>query len=75
MQKRFGEKLNMLRKRHGLTLRELASALGYASHSYLGELEIGQKRPSLELAVKISEFFNIPLDKLAKDEIDLDSFF
>jgi len=72
MQKKFGEKLKMLRKRQGLTLRELASALGYDSHSYLGELEIGHKRPSLDLAVKISEFFNIPLDNLAKDHLEID---
>ena len=38
---RFGEKLRTLRKRHQLTLTQLAEALGYTAHSnsYLSLIE------------------------------------
>jgi len=70
MQK-FGEKLRTLRKRLGVTMVELAPQLGFASQSYISELETGKKIPSLELAIKISRFFNVPVDQLVKDELDL----
>jgi transcriptional regulator with XRE-family HTH domain len=38
---RFGEKLRVLRKRHGMTIIELAAALGYTANSYVSELETG----------------------------------
>ncbi len=35
----FGEKLRILRKRHHMTIIELAAALGYTANSYISELE------------------------------------
>jgi transcriptional regulator with XRE-family HTH domain len=69
---RFGTKLRTLRKRHGMTLMELADALGYTAYSYLSEVETGKLNPSLELAVKASRLFNVTLDQLLKDELELD---
>ncbi len=69
---RFGEKLRTLRKRLGLTMVELAPQLGFTSQSYISELETGKKIPSLELAIKISRFFNVPVDQLVKDELELE---
>jgi transcriptional regulator with XRE-family HTH domain len=69
---RFGEKLRWLRKRRGMTLRELAQALDLPSHGYLGDLESGRRQPSLELARKIADFFGVTVDQLARDEVELD---
>jgi len=68
---RFGEKLRTLRKRRGMTLRELASALATSS-GYISGLESGHRKPSLELGERIAELFNVSLDQLAKDSLDLD---
>ena len=70
--KRFGEKLRILRKQRGMTLRQLADALGFSSHGYLGDLESGRRQPSLELALKMADFFDVPLEQLARDELELD---
>jgi len=68
---RFGAKLRFLRHQRGMTLRELADALGFRSHGFVGDLESGRKYPSLDLAVRIADFFEVPLDRLARDELDL----
>ena len=70
---RFGEKLRYLRQRRGMTMRQLADALGFNSHGYLGDLESGRRQPSLELALTIADFFEVSLEKLARDELELDN--
>jgi transcriptional regulator with XRE-family HTH domain len=69
---RFGEKLRALRKQHGMTLEELALALGLTTHSHLSNIESGRKKPSLELAIKIADFFKVTVDQLVRDNLDLD---
>lgn len=69
---RFGEKLRALRKRRGLTLRELAVALDSPSHGYLGNLESGRRKPTLEMALKIAAFFNLSVERLANDQLEID---
>jgi transcriptional regulator with XRE-family HTH domain len=69
---RFGEKLRTLRKRRGLTLRELAEALAYPSHGYLGNLESGRRKPTLAMALKIAAFFNLSVERLANDQREID---
>lgn len=69
---RFGEKLRTLREQRGLTLRELAEALGYPSHGYIGNLESGRRKPTLEMALKIARFFGVSVDQLADDQLELD---
>lgn len=61
----------MLRSRSGLTLKELASELGYSAHGYISELESGNKLPSLELVVKLADFFDVSTDQLLRDELDI----
>ncbi len=69
---RFGEKLHTLRGQRGLTVRQLASALGIKSSSYISKLEKGTKIPSTPLLLKISLFFNVSADKLLRDDLELD---
>ena len=68
---RFGQKLYYLRTRRRMTLRQLAEALGYSSHTRLSELESGKKKPAVEFALSIARFFNVTTDELLKDELDL----
>lgn len=68
---RFGEKVRALRSQRGLTLRDLASKLGYQTHSYLSEVESGKKMPTAELVLKIARTFDVTTDELLKDELDL----
>lgn len=66
---KFGEKIRALRTRRGLTLTELAAALGLSAHGYLSELEAGKKSPSVELVIKVAGFFNVSTDELLKDDL------
>ena len=69
---RFGEKLRTLRQQKGLTLRQLATMLGHSSHSYVTNLERGERKPSAEMAVKIADLFGVTTDQLLRDELELD---
>lgn len=69
---RFGDKLRLLRQRRGLTMRELADALGFKSHGFIGDLESGRTHRSLELAVTIADYFGVSVDQLARDELEVD---
>lgn len=67
---KFGEKLRFLRTRHGLTVRELGHAVG-VSDSHISRMEKGQSLPTITLAFKIAQYFNVSLDDLANDEVTL----
>ena len=71
MMQRFGEKLGALRRQHGMTFQKLAVALGYASPSYVFEVEAGRKMPSVELVIKVARLFSVSTDVLLFDEVDL----
>ena len=68
---RFGEKLRILRKRHGMTIIELATALGYAANSYVSELETGKKQPTAALVFKVAKLFSVTTDQLLDDALEL----
>jgi transcriptional regulator with XRE-family HTH domain len=69
---RFGEKLRTLRTQHGMTLRELARALGYSTHSYITEVETGRRIPKVDFVLKIANFFNVSTDQLVRDDLEID---
>jgi transcriptional regulator with XRE-family HTH domain len=71
MMEKFGEKLRILRQRRGLSLRDLSSMLGYASHSYVTALEKNERKPSAEVVLKIADIFGVTADLLMRDELDL----
>lgn len=72
--RRFGEKLRTLRTQRGMTMRELALALGLSasSHSYISETEAGKRTPKLDFVLKVAQFFDVTLDQLARDDLDLE---
>jgi transcriptional regulator with XRE-family HTH domain len=69
---KLGEKIRMLRKRQGMTIKELALALGFPSHSYVSEIERGKKRPSTEMIIQIADLFHVSVDQLVRDEQELE---
>jgi transcriptional regulator with XRE-family HTH domain len=69
--KRFGEKLRTLRHRHGLTMRRLGDLVGVRD-SYISQLETGDKLPNVVMLIKIADVFQVSLDQLARDELDLE---
>jgi DNA-binding XRE family transcriptional regulator len=50
-----------LRAEQGVSRRELADALG-VHYQTVGYLERGEFNPSLHLALRIAEFFDLPVD-------------
>ncbi len=68
---RFGEKLRTLRTQRGMTLKELAVALGHAAHGYISELESGKKLPTVEFVLSVAQLFGVTTDELLRDDLEL----
>ncbi|MDM8526945.1 helix-turn-helix transcriptional regulator [Anaerolineales bacterium HSG24] len=66
----FGEKLRFLRTSKGITLRDLANAVD-ASYGYIARIERGESIPTVTIAYKIAQFFDVLLDDLANDDVEL----
>ncbi len=69
--KKFGEKLRTLREYHAITLLQLAHALGYSTHSYISEIEVGRKIPTATFILKVAIVFGIQTDSLMRDDLEL----
>lgn len=54
-------RIALLRAEQGVTRRELADALG-VHYQTVGYLERGEYNPSLHLALRIAEFFAVPVE-------------
>lgn len=68
---RFGEKLMRLRRARGWTLAVLASRLGYTSRGFLSDIESGNKKPSVDLVLRVARQFRVTTDELLLDERDV----
>ncbi|WP_035748196.1 MULTISPECIES: helix-turn-helix transcriptional regulator [unclassified Glycomyces] len=53
----------MLRAERGVSRRQLADALG-VHYQTVGYLERGEYSPSLHLALKLAEYFEVPVEVL-----------
>ena len=71
--KNFGKKLRNLRTRNGLSQRELGDILG-VNHRHVGRMEQGERIPNAAMILKISRAFDVCIDKLMKDELELDDW-
>lgn len=63
----FSENLRKLRTKHTLTQRQLSQILNIST-SNISKYETGDLQPSIDVAVKIADFFKVP----ASDLLDLD---
>lgn len=63
-----GENLKLLRKRKGISQEEMASDMGLTRSTYSG-YENGVAEPNIETLIKISEYYDISLDKLVKKDL------
>ena len=55
--------LKFLRTTNGLQQKDVAKAIGVTT-SYYGMIEVGTRKPSLVIALKLSKFFNIPIEEI-----------
>ncbi len=68
---RFPEKLHRLRTQRELSQRQLAKQLNIAK-THMNQLEVGTRKPGIELTYRIAGFFGVSVDVLVRDELDLD---
>ena len=54
-------RIALLRAEQGVTRRDLATALG-VHYQTVGYLERGEYSPSLHLALRIAEYFEVPVE-------------
>lgn len=60
-------RIAMLRAERGISRRQLAEALG-VHYQTVGYLERGEYSPSLYLALKIAEYFEVPVEVIFSTE-------
>jgi DNA-binding XRE family transcriptional regulator len=60
-------RIAMLRAERGISRRQLSEALG-VHYQTIGYLERGEYSPSLYLALKIAEYFDVPLEVIFSTE-------
>ncbi|NJN66146.1 MAG: helix-turn-helix transcriptional regulator [Chloroflexaceae bacterium] len=65
----LGKKLRMLRRKRNLTQRDVAKAVGLAAQVHMSYLESGRKEPSIDLLLRIADFFGVSTDYLLRDDI------
>ncbi|MGN6491953.1 MAG: helix-turn-helix domain-containing protein [Agriterribacter sp.] len=69
----FGERLTIVRKRKSLSQAEVGKKIGINGDAY-GRYERNEVRPTIEMAVKISEALEVSLDYLVgKTDMLLDN--
>jgi DNA-binding XRE family transcriptional regulator len=56
-------RIGLFRAERGVSRRDLAEAVG-VNNQTIGYLERGDYKPSLELAMKIAAYFNVPIELL-----------
>ena len=66
----FNMKLRTLRKRKGMTQRELAADLGVAL-STIAMWETANREPDLATIRKLAEYFSVSIEELINDEIEI----
>jgi transcriptional regulator with XRE-family HTH domain len=60
----FGERLRTLRHQRTVKQWQLADALQLGTRAYISDLEIGRRLPSIDLVIKIADFFQVTADAL-----------
>lgn len=63
MSAKIYNRLPLLRAERNLSRKALAEAIG-VNYQTIGYLERGDYNPSLELALKLSAFFDVPIEQI-----------
>ena len=63
----FGRKLKVIRLQNNLRQHQVADVLGISRSSYC-KYEIGRRDVDVETVLKLSRFYNIPVDVLLENE-------
>lgn len=63
VRKKFGKRVQKLRKERGLTQEKLAELIG-VDRSYMGFIERGERNPTLDKISKITKALNVTLPEL-----------
>lgn len=70
----LGERLKTLRKRAGLTQKELADrVIGGINYTYIGNIERGEQTPSIKILKKLSQSLSIPIDYFFREDTPSDT--
>lgn len=70
----LGERLKTLRKRAGLTQKELADrVIGGINYTYIGNIERGEQTPSIKILKKLSQALSIPIDYFFREDTPVDT--
>lgn len=64
------EKISVIRKMSNLTQEEFAEELG-VSRQAISKWENGSSIPDIQMLIKIADYYNLTLDQLVRDELDL----
>jgi len=65
----FGEKLRSLRRQRKLTQVDVSQALALGTQAHISNLETNRKEPSINLLLRIADFFGVTTDYLLRDNI------
>ncbi|SHJ28937.1 Helix-turn-helix domain-containing protein [Clostridium amylolyticum] len=68
----FGEKLQFLRKSKGMSQEHLASQIT-VSRQAISKWELGESMPDTDNVIQLSNFFEVSIDYLLKDDIKSDT--
>ena len=49
----------------------LAAEFGFSTNTYIGLIEHGKKQPSLTFVIRIADLFDVSIDQLLRDHIEL----
>ena len=66
----MGDRIREARKNLNVTQEQLAESLGITPY-YMGELERGNKTPSLDLFINLVEILNVSADYLLRDIVSV----
>lgn len=67
---RIGKNIQAIRKSHGYTQEKLAEAIE-CSPRYIGDIEQDRSKPSYEVIVKFCNLFNIGMDEIFSEYLDI----
>lgn len=64
----LAQNLKHLREQRGLSQKDFSAELGL-SQPAIGNWETGERKPDIEMLVRLAEYFNVTLDELVLNEL------